>query len=84
MDHGLSAQLETTLSLDPKSLWYIHGEAYDLSSFIHSHPGTTHAIRGLPSNDPQIPCSRSATHDLPGHTEQTHIAGLFAPFMRPG
>lgn len=26
-------------SVDPSSLWYLHGRAYDLSDFINQHPG---------------------------------------------
>lgn len=26
-------------SVDPSSLWYLHGRAYDLSDFINKHPG---------------------------------------------
>jgi hypothetical protein len=30
---------EAVIDKDPSMLWFIHGEAYDLSTFIHSHPG---------------------------------------------
>lgn len=30
---------EAVIPKDPSMLWFIHGEAYDLSTFIHSHPG---------------------------------------------
>ena len=33
--------------VDPNSLWYIHGKAYDLTDFIHVHPG---ACRACPLN----------------------------------
>lgn len=38
--------LDVLTAFDPKTLWYIHGEAYDLSDFIQSHPGTTVASLG--------------------------------------
>lgn len=35
----LPLQPETTLGEPRKDLWYIHGKAYDLSSFVERHPG---------------------------------------------
>lgn len=29
----------TKAEVDPNSLWYIHGKAYDLTDFIYVHPG---------------------------------------------
>lgn len=29
----------------PSSLWFVHGEAYDLSPFLCKHPGGSHALR---------------------------------------
>lgn len=41
------ANLDVLTAFDPKTLWYIHGEAYDLSGFIQSHPGMLVALFGI-------------------------------------